>query len=104
MASFVPEINHPKNLKNFILALGTFFLVNITWVFFRSTDFTSAWRMLHSMFINNPKNTAVLTNLEIYKVGIIIPLLLITHWMMRNTQAYQLQVKCPGGYWELYGQ
>lgn len=100
MASFVPEINHPKNLKNFILALGTFFLVNITWVFFRSTDFTSAWRMLHSMFINNPKNTAVLTNLEIYKVGIIIPLLLITHWMMRNTQALSVAGKIP---WWLLG-
>ena len=100
VASFVPEINHPKNLKNFILALGTFFLVNVTWVFFRSADFTSAWRMLHSMFINNPKNTAVLTNLEIYKVGIIIPLLLITHWMMRNTQALTVAGRMP---WWLLG-
>ncbi|MEJ7674687.1 MAG: MBOAT family O-acyltransferase [Chitinophagaceae bacterium] len=26
------------------------FLVNVTWVFFRAPDFTSAWRMLTSMF------------------------------------------------------
>jgi alginate O-acetyltransferase complex protein AlgI len=52
------------------------------------------------MFINNPKNTAVLTNLEIYKVGIIIPLLLITHWMMRNTQALSVAGKMP---WWLLG-
>ncbi len=37
--SFPPETNHPKNLSNFVLALGTFFLVNVTWVFFRSADF-----------------------------------------------------------------
>ena len=78
-----------------MLALGTFFLVNVTWVFFRSGDFTSAWRMLHSMFINNPKNTAVLSSLEIYKVGIIIPLLVIAHWLLRNTQAITVAGKTP---------
>ncbi|HEY4937078.1 MAG TPA: MBOAT family O-acyltransferase, partial [Puia sp.] len=97
---FPPEINHPKNVSNFILALGTFFLVNVTWVFFRSADFTSAWRMLHSMFINNHKNTAVLTTLEIFKVGIIIPLLVIAHWLMRNTQALTVAGKMP---WWLLG-
>jgi alginate O-acetyltransferase complex protein AlgI len=97
---FPPEKNHPKNLSNFVLALGTFFLVNVTWVFFRSADFTSAWRMLHSMFINNSKNTAILKTLEIYKVGIIIPLLVIAHWLMRNTQALTVAGKTP---WWLLG-
>ena len=45
----------PRFLKkvtssNLALALFTFFLVNVTWVFFRSADFTTAWRLLNSMF------------------------------------------------------
>ncbi len=97
---FPPEKNHPKTLSNFTLALGTFFLVNVTWVFFRSATFSSAWRILHSMFINNVKNTVVLTTVDIYKVAIIIPLLVITHWMMRNTKAISVAGKTP---WWLLG-
>ena len=97
---FPPEINHPRNLRNFLNVLATFFLVNVTWVFFRATDFTSAWRILHSMFINNPKNAPILTTLEIYKVSIIIPLLVIAHWMMRNTTALTVAGKTP---WWLLG-
>jgi alginate O-acetyltransferase complex protein AlgI len=96
---FPPEKNHPKNLSNFVLALGTFFLVNVTWVFFRSATFTSAWRILHSMFINNSQNAPLLKTMDIYKVGIIIPLLVITHWLMRNTQALKVAVKMP--WWQL---
>lgn len=97
---FPPEKNHPKNLSNFVLAMGTFFLVNVTWVFFRSSTFTSAWRILHSMFINNVKNAPLLKTMDIYKVAIIIPLLVITHWMMRNTQALSVAGKTP---WWLLG-
>jgi alginate O-acetyltransferase complex protein AlgI len=80
--TFPLETNHPKNITNFILALCTFFLVNVTWVFFRSADFTSAWRMLHSMFVRNSAGTAVLSYLDIYKVAIITVLLVIAHWLM----------------------
>ncbi len=97
---FPPEKSHLKNLSNFTLALGTFFLVNVTWVFFRSATFSSAWRILHSMFINNSKNSVVLTTVEIYKVAIIIPLLVITHWLMRNTKSLSVAGKMP---WWLLG-
>jgi alginate O-acetyltransferase complex protein AlgI len=99
-ASFVPELNHPKTASNFILALGTFFLVNVTWVFFRSADFTSAWRMLHSMFIYNSGNDPLLTYLEISKVTIIIVALVIAHWLMRNTKVLTVANKMP---WWLLG-
>ncbi len=98
--SFPPETNHPKTLSNFILALGTFFLVNVTWVFFRSADFSSAWRMLHSMFVSNPTGTPVLTYLEMYKVSIIIVALVICHWLMRNTMVLKVANKMP---WWLLG-
>ena len=32
------------------LALVTYLLVNLTWVFFRAQDFPTAWRMITSMF------------------------------------------------------
>jgi alginate O-acetyltransferase complex protein AlgI len=98
--SFPPETNHPKNITNFFLALGTFFLVNVTWVFFRSADFTSAWRMLHSMFTNVAKGTAVLSYLDIYKVSFIIVVLVIAHWLMRNTMVLKVANKMP---WWLLG-
>lgn len=99
-ASFVPEMNHPKTVTNFILALGTLFLVNVTWVFFRSADFTSAWRMLHAMFIRNSTGTAVLSYLDIGKVMIITVALIISHWLMRNTLVLTVANKMP---WWLLG-
>jgi alginate O-acetyltransferase complex protein AlgI len=82
------------------MALGTFFLINVTWVFFRSGDFTSAWRMLHSMFVRNSSGTALLSYLDVYKVSIIMVLLIIAHWLMRNTMVIPVVSKMP---WWLLG-
>ena len=99
-ASFVPEINHPKTVTNFMLAMGTLFLVNVTWVFFRSADFTSAWRMLHSMFVRNSTGSSVLSYLDIGKVIIITIALIVSHWLMRNTLVLKVAGKMP---WWLLG-
>jgi alginate O-acetyltransferase complex protein AlgI len=99
-ASFAPEKTHAKSISNFILALLTFFLVNVTWVFFRSGDFTSAWRMLHSMFVNNSTGAPVLSYLDGFKVTIIIIALVIAHWLMRNTTVLAVANKMP---WWLLG-
>jgi len=98
--SFPPETNHPKNLTNFLLALCTFFLINVTWVFFRSPDFTSAWRLLHSMFVHNTTGTALLSWLDIFKVSLIIVCMIIAHWLMRNTMVLKVAAKTP---WWLLG-
>jgi len=98
--SFPPETNHPKNFYNLILALLTFFLVNVTWVFFRAPDFKSAWRMLRSMFVRVSNGIPVLSYLDIAKVAIIIPLLVAAHWLMRNTTILKTAGKTP---WWLLG-
>jgi D-alanyl-lipoteichoic acid acyltransferase DltB (MBOAT superfamily) len=66
------------------LALITFFMVTITWVFFRSPDFATAWRLLVSMFTEVKGGAEILTTLAIIKVAVIISAMLACHWVMRN--------------------
>ena len=83
-----------------MLALFTFFLINVTWVFFRAPDFTTAWHLLTSMFSNVPKGAVLLTTLSIIKVSVIIFFVIIFHWMMRNTRVLIVAEKLP---WWLLG-
>ncbi len=99
-SSMAPEILKNKTFSNFILALLTFFLVNVTWVFFRSPDFSSAWRMLHAMFSNDPSSAGLLSSVDILKVMIIIAGLIFAHWSMRNTRVLIVAGKMP---WWLLG-
>ncbi|MBK9220591.1 MAG: MBOAT family O-acyltransferase [Saprospiraceae bacterium] len=79
----------PKFISKFFtnkifLALLTYFLVNVTWVFFRATDFSSAWRLLASMFLLVPQGAVLLSHLSILKITIITLGTLIVHWIMRS--------------------
>ncbi|MEJ7766556.1 MAG: MBOAT family O-acyltransferase [Chitinophagaceae bacterium] len=76
-----------------LLVLLTFFLVNITWVFFRSPDFTTASRILTSMFTNVKDGAVLLTSLTMLKVGVIITLMLVCHWIMRNRNVLSVSDK-----------
>ena len=94
------SLTQNKTFGNFILAMVTFFFINVTWVFFRSPDFTSAWQLLRSMFSNAPKAEVLLTTLSIIKVSVIMVLLVTFHWMMRNTRVLIVAEKMP---WWLLG-
>jgi alginate O-acetyltransferase complex protein AlgI len=96
----VPEILKINNFRNFGIALFTFFLINVTWVFFRSSTFTKAWDLLKSMFGFAGKADPVLTTLAIIKVSVIIFFMVIAHWMMRNTKVLVVAYKIP---WWLLG-
>src|SRR5215207_2400586 len=90
----------PRFLKkvtssNFTLALFTFFLVNVTWVFFRSPDFTTAWRLLGSMFGTVENGAVLLSTLAIIKITIITIGLVSFHWIMRNTRVVTVAAKLP---------
>jgi alginate O-acetyltransferase complex protein AlgI len=83
--SFVPSILYSEKAKTLLLVLLTFFLVNVTWVFFRATDFSTAWRLLSSMFGMASNGAALLPTIDIIKVSVVTLALLITHFLMRNT-------------------
>lgn len=88
--------NHHKPSSNTVLHFGyallTFMLVNITWVFFRSDSFGKAWGLLQSMF-GMADGKPLLTTLAIVKVALIIPLIVVFHWVMRNTKVLDVAHK-----------
>ncbi len=87
----------------FIYAFFTFMLVNITWVFFRSESFGKAWQMLYSMTGTADGGQALLTTMAIVKVAVVIPAILIFHWIMRNRkvldEAYKMNWMSLGFVW-----
>ena len=86
-------------------ALLTFFLVNVTWVFFRANTFGGAGKLLGSMFGLVHGGTPLLTTLAMIKVVVIITLMLIVHWLLRNTRVIDIAYKLPwwltGLFWSL---
>ena len=92
-ASFAPAFLRGGTMNKFFLALLTFFLVNITWVFFRAPDFPTAWRMLAAMFGQSENGTAVLSSLGILKVSVVVGGMIATHWFMRNTTVLDVAKK-----------
>ncbi|MES2748291.1 MAG: MBOAT family O-acyltransferase [Bacteroidota bacterium] len=81
-----------NTLTNFGYALLTFMLVNITWVFFRADTFGKSWGLLQSM-IGIVDGKPLLTTLAILKVAVIIPILFICHWFLRNTKVLDVAYK-----------
>jgi alginate O-acetyltransferase complex protein AlgI len=86
--------------NRFALALLTYFLVNITWVFFRATDFAGAARILQGMagLVSDAK--AVLPTIFIIKVAVIITGIVATHWLMRMRTLEEVVSRTP---WWLTG-
>ncbi|MHA4809204.1 MBOAT family O-acyltransferase [Flavitalea flava] len=79
--------------NNYFYALFTFLLINVTWVFFRASSFSQAGHILSSMFSFSNIGRPLLDTLSIIKVAIIIPLMLLCHWLMRNTSILKVAHK-----------
>lgn len=92
-ASLAPSFLKNSTFNNFLLALFTFFLVNVTWVFFRATNFSTAWRMLSSMFGQTENGVAILPTIDMIKVSTVVVFMVIVHWFMRNTSVMQVAQK-----------
>lgn len=78
-----------------LLALLTYTLVNFTWVFFRAREFSVAKNMLTSMLFINGDGGKILYSFDIIKVFILISILFICHWVMRNTSMKEVSLKTP---------
>jgi alginate O-acetyltransferase complex protein AlgI len=77
-----------------ILAFLTFNCVNITWVFFRAKDFTTAWNIIGSMFFIHGEK-AVLTNHYLILVSSLMSLVFLGHYSMRNHSLIEVIEKTP---------
>jgi alginate O-acetyltransferase complex protein AlgI len=77
------------------LMLLTYSLVCITWVFFRATDFASAWRMLQAMLGLDRSGAAVLSSYLVLSALVGVGGLLSTHWYMRDRELHQLAARTP---------
>lgn len=82
-----------------VLALLTYTCVNITWVFFRAPDFGTAMDMLGSMFLIS-SGEKVVASLDLLITFVVIALLFVVHWFMRNTSVREVAEKTP---WWLLG-
>ncbi|OBX22085.1 alginate O-acetyltransferase complex protein AlgI [Gelidibacter algens] len=78
-----------------VLALLTYLLVNFTWVFFRAREFSTAKNMLSSMLFMHSDGEKILQFFDIIKIFIIITILFICHYSMRNTSMKEVSLKTP---------
>ena len=81
--NYLPFKITPQN--GIFLAFLTFSCVNITWVFFRAREFSTAWSMLKSMLLIHTDGEKLLQSFDIIKVLTVVSLMFICHWMMRGT-------------------
>ncbi len=99
-AAIVPSVPVGKRAALLGGALLTFFLINITWVFFRAPDFGTAGRLLAAMFGVIPVKVEVLSTLDLLRVYLVMIPLVMIHWRMRDTHVVTVAGRAP---WWLLG-
>jgi alginate O-acetyltransferase complex protein AlgI len=77
------------------LAVLTYLLVNITWVFFRAGDFETAWRMIVTMLTFRTDGEKVLYTVEIIQIVATIGMMLVIHWRMRDRKLHEVIERLP---------
>jgi alginate O-acetyltransferase complex protein AlgI len=76
-----------------LLALLTYFMVNFTWVFFRAREFSTAKNMMTSMLFMNSEGEKIIETFDVTKVLLLVGILFICHWLMRNTSMKDVSLK-----------
>jgi len=77
------------------MALLTYFLVNITWVFFRAQTFADAQIMLASMFAHAEAPKKVLYWNHILPALVVVAGMVFAHWRLRATTLEAVIAKTP---------
>ena len=83
-----------------LFALLTYFLVNITWVFFRADSFAGAGRILQGMGGLATEPVAVLPTMFTIKVAVIVASMVTIQWLMRKRSLEDVVARAP---WWLTG-
>jgi alginate O-acetyltransferase complex protein AlgI len=78
-----------------LFALLTFTLVNLTWVFFRAGEFSTALNMIKSMLFLQPDGKVVLEYFDVIAVFAVTGLLFLIHYYMRNHTVKRLSESIP---------
>ncbi len=73
-----------RSLLPFVLAMVTFVLVTVTWVFFRAQDFTNSFHLLSLMALPTFKH-ALINRADIVCVLVTTFGLLTVHWLLRDS-------------------
>jgi alginate O-acetyltransferase complex protein AlgI len=84
-----------RRLFQLFLALLTYALVNITWVFFRAQDFATAWRLTRALFGFAGTATAVLPTLYMIQTAAVIAALVAVQWLMRERVLEEVVERTP---------
>jgi alginate O-acetyltransferase complex protein AlgI len=79
------------------LALLTYGLVNVTWVFFRAREFGTATRLLRSMALVDRGGAPVLTTWLLVSAAATTAALLVVHWRMRHRELHTVAERWPAG-------
>jgi D-alanyl-lipoteichoic acid acyltransferase DltB (MBOAT superfamily) len=77
------------------LALLTYMLVNLTWVFFRAKDFAGAARILRGMAGLGAGAAPILPTIFVVKVVVIVAAIVTTQWLMRNRSLEDVVARTP---------
>ena len=81
--------------KKIGLVLLTYLAIDLTWVFFRAQDFSSAWMILRSMAGLNTGTVPVLPTIHILQASIGIAALLVVQFLMRDRTLEGVTAKTP---------
>ena len=85
----------------FGLGLLTYFLVNLTWVFFRAQDFGTAWSMTSAMLGFGAETAELVLGMHlVIRVVLVTIGILAVHWYMRNRRLEEVVARTP---WWLTG-
>ena len=82
-------------LARVAMALVTYALVNITWVFFRARDFTTASRLLKSMLLIDGSGAPILSSYKLASVLATVGAIVVAHWYMRDRTLHGVSARVP---------
>src|SRR5882762_1330198 len=77
------------------LGLLTYFLIQLTWVFFRAKTFTKAGVVLRGLFGLNAPSAPIVPGIELLLVVAIISGLVGAHWLMRTRTLESVLARAP---------